>query len=134
MKEHFKKYRILYQIVFIVICLFLTCLFIYLGKNIKKKNHYSEDEAIGIMKLKADQLTRLIEINSSENACKQSVPTTLTKKEMKKYGFDQKHYEQITYTLKCENQTQLVQITIIGKGNLKGYQLKDYISNQKKSD
>ena len=84
------------------------------------------------MELKADQLTRLIEISSSDDTCKDSDTITLTEKEMETYGFDKKLYKKITYKLKCNEQKQIVEISITGKGSLSGYQLKNYISNQKK--
>lgn len=134
MKEHLRKHEITYLIIFITFCLILATIFIYLGTEAKKKNHYTKEEAIGIMKLKADQLTRLIEISSSENTCKESEATTLTSKEMETYGFDKKFYKKVVYTLKCENEKQIVSISITGKGSLSGYEIKNYISNQKKEN
>ena len=132
MKEHFKKYEMIYLILFSVFCLILSAAFIYLGTEAKKKKHYTKEEAIGIMELKADQLTRLIEISSSDDTCKDSDTITLTEKEMETYGFDKKLYKKITYKLKCNEQKQIVEISITGKGSLSGYQLKNYINNQKK--
>lgn len=131
MKEHFRKHEITYLIIFSSICLILATIFIYFGTEMKKKNRYTKEEAIGIMKLKADQLTRLIEISSSDDTCKENEPVTLTNTEMETYGFDKKLYKTITYTLKCENEKQIVSISITGKGSLQGYQIKNYISNQK---
>ena len=129
MKEHFKKHEIAYLIIFSIFCLILSTIFIYLGTEAKKKNRYTKEEAIGIMKLKADQLTRLIEISSSDDICK---AITLTNKEMETYGFDKKLYKKVVYTLKCDDKKQIVSISITGKGSLSGYQLKNYISNQTK--
>ncbi len=102
MKEHFKKHEIAYLIIFSACCLILSTVFIYLGTEAKKKNRYTKEEAIGIMKLKADQLTRLIEISSSDDTCKKS------------------------------DKKQIVSISITGKGSLSEYQLKNYVSNQVK--
>lgn len=132
MKEHFKKHEIAYLIIFSIFCLILSIIFIYLGTEAKKKNRYTKEEAIGIMKLKADQLTRLIEISSSDDTCKESGAITLTNKEMETYGFDKKLYKKVVYTLKCDDKKQIVSISITGKGSLSGYQLKNYISNQTK--
>lgn len=130
MKEHFKKHEITYLIIFSVLCFILAAIFIYLGKEAKQKNRYTKEEAIGIMKLKADQLTRMIEISSTDDTCKESKTVTLTDKEMDTYGFDKSLYKTITYTLKCENEKQIVSISITGKGSLNGYKIKNYISNQ----
>lgn len=132
MKEHFKKHEITYLIIFSACCLILSTVFIYLGTEAKKKNRYTKEEAIGIMKLKADQLTRLIEIGSSDDSCKEDKTVTLTSKEMETYGFDEKLYKKVVYTLKCDDKKQIVSISITGKGNLSGYQLKNYVSNQAK--
>lgn len=130
MKKHFKKYGIIYQIVGILICFVLAIIFIYLGRKNREKNIYTEEEVIGIMKLKADQLTRMMEINSKENTCISADTTTLTEEDMNKYGFETKFYETVSYTLICENEKQIVKISITGNGNFKGYQITDYISNQ----
>lgn len=130
MKEHFKKYGIIYQIIIIVICLILSCIFIYLGRKNRKEHHYTEEEATNIMKLKADQLTRMIEINSKEDTCTNSSTTTLSEEDMEKYGFDKDFYQTITYTMICEDEKQIVKVSITGIGDFKGYQITDYISNQ----
>ena len=134
MKEHLKKHEMTYLITATIICLTLAIILVYFGTKAKNKSRYTKEEAIGIMELKADQFTRLIEISSSEDSCENSAPTTLTNKEMETYGFDKKLYKKIVYTLKCENEKQIVSISITGKGNLSGYQIKDYISNQKKEN
>ena len=134
MKEHFKKYETTYLLSLTAICLILACIFIYFGTEMKKKNRYPKEEAIGIMKLKADEFTRLMEISSPENSCKNSSATTLTDKEMETYGFEKKYYKKVVYTLKCENDKQIISISITGTGNFSGYEIKDYISNQIKSN
>lgn len=133
MKQHFKKYGTAYQIILIALCLLLSCIFVYLGLNNKKKNkhRYTEEEAIGIMKLNADKLTRIIEIQATEGACDTSDPTTLGEKDMETYGFDKKLYKKVTYTMKCQDQKQIVLISLVGNGDFEGYQLTNYISNQK---
>lgn len=134
MKEHLKKHEITYLIIATIICLILAIILIYFGSKAKNKSRYTKEEAIGMMKLKADQFTRLIEISSDENDCENSAPTTLTNEEMETYGFDKKIYKKVVYTLKCENEKQIVSISITGKGYLKGYEIKNYISNQKKEN
>lgn len=129
MKKHLKKYETVYQIIGIVLCLSLSFTLIYFGNKNKKENSYTEEEVMGIMKLKADQLTRMLEI-TNDGTCKEISPATLTVNEMEKYGFDQKFYQAITYQITCENDKKLVSITIIGTGDFKGYKLKNYISNK----
>lgn len=129
MKKHLKKYERIYQIIGIVLCLGLSLILIYLGKQHKKENAYTEEEVMGIMKLKADQLTRMLEI-TNDGTCKEVSPSTLTENEMEKYGFDQKFYQAITYKITCENEKEIVTVTIIGTGDFKGYKLKNYISNK----
>lgn len=130
MKEHFKKYCFVYQIILIILCFTLAGCLIYFGYKNRNKNSYTEDEAVGIMKLQADKLTRMIEIQSQEGSCDTTSLTTLTPTEMNTYGFDSDFYKSVTYQLKCENEVQQVVISIIGTGDFKNYKIKDYISNQ----
>lgn len=132
MKEHLKKYSLVYQVVFIVICLILSSIFIYFGTKNRKKNHYqyTEEEAIGIMKLQADKLTRVLEIGFS-GTCVEADHIQLSSNEMNTYGLDRDLYESVHYTIQCENEKQIISITIIGSGDFEGYEITDYISNQK---
>lgn len=130
MKEHFKKYCFVYQIILIILCFTLAGCLIYFGSKNRNKNSYTEEEAVGIMKLQADKLTRMIEIQSQEGSCETTSRTTLTPTEMNTYGFDSDFYKSVTYQLKCENEVQQVVISIIGTGDFKNYRIKDYISNQ----
>lgn len=130
MKEHFKKYGPIYQTIMIAICLILSCIFVYFGSKKRKEHRYTEEEAIGIMKLKADQFTRIIEIQSKEGSCVNSSSAILTNEEMKTYGFDQKLYKQVIYTMQCKEEKQEILITIIGNGDFSGYEIKNYLSNQ----
>ena len=50
--------------------------------------------------------------------------------DMEKYGFDKDFYQTITYTMICEDEKQIVKVSITGIGDFKGYQITDYISNQ----
>lgn len=131
MKEHFIKYQTIYVIIFIIICTLLSSIFIYLGRKYKNNTSYTEEEAIGIMKLKADTLTRMLEISNEEDTCETSNIVTLTSEELNKYGFDTTLYQQVSYKPEC-NEKQIYHITIIGNGDFKGFELKDYVSNQKK--
>lgn len=130
MKEHLKKNGTTYLIILSIILFILSGVFIYFGRQMKKPQ-YTKEEAIGIMKLQADQLTRMIEISSSEGSCKNSNPITLNDEQMKKYGFEKDLYEKIVYTMKCESEKQIVMVSITGTGIFKGYKLTNYISNKK---
>lgn len=131
MKQHFQKYGNIYQVIFIAICIILSCTFVYLGSKNRKQHHYTEEEITGIMKLKADKLTRIIEIQAIEGACDNSDPTTLTDEQMETYGFEKELYEKVIYTMSCKDNSQIVAISIYGTGDFKGYQITNYISNQK---
>lgn len=130
MKDHLKKYGTTYLVILSIIFFILSCVLIYFGRQMKKPR-YTKEEAIGIMKLQADQLTRMIEISSNEGSCNNSNPITLSEEQMEKYGFEKNLYEKIVYTMKCENEKQIVMISITGTGNFKGYKLTNYVSNQK---
>ncbi len=130
MKEHFKKYGTIYQIIMIAICLILSCVLVYFGSKKRKEYRYTEEEAIGIMKLKADQFTRMIEIQSDEGSCINTSSATLTDNEMETYGFDSKLYKKVIYTMQCKDEKQEVIISITGNGEFSGYELANYISNQ----
>ncbi len=127
MKQHFKKYGMIYQIILIAVCIILSCVFVYFGSKNRKQRHYTKEEATNLMKLQADKFTRMIEIQNS--GCIDHDTTTLSEKEMETYGFDSHFYEKVIYTMSCKDHKQVIVISITGAGDFKGYSLTDYISN-----
>ncbi len=131
-KQHFKKYGMIYQIILIAICIILSVIFVYLGSKNRSQHRYTKEEATNLMKLQADKFTRMIEIQNS--SCINHDLTTLSEKEMDTYGFDSDFYEKVIYTMRCKDDKQVIVISVVGAGDFKGYELTDYISNNNKVD
>lgn len=129
MKEIFNKHHVAFEIIFLIICFSISGVLIYLGKEQRNAKGYSDGEIISTMQLKADQLTRMLEIVSTEGSCTESDEQTLSSNDMDKYGFDKTLYKSITYKISCKEEKQVVSISIVGTGVFDGHQIKDYVSN-----
>lgn len=126
MKNHIKKYAIYYEWAVIILLAVLTITFVYLGYQNKQKYKYEDSEIDALLTLRGDIFIRMIQIQLPEEACTNQELITLSKEQMKTYGFDNNLFSKASYELKCEENTQKIIVNITGSGNYANHELKEY--------